>query len=239
MPDLGCRKLSDTFNRRFQSKGMTVGKTWVNQTIQRHLYEIQVLRRKLKHRRPRPVPRHWVWGLDLTGKMDNQGRQHPILGIIEHASRGSLFLQSLSNKSSLTLLKALIICIERYGHPKFIRTDNESVFTSRLFRFGLWVLGIRHQKIDLQCPWQNGRIERLFGTLKEKLDQWSIMNPAELNHALHLFQFWYNHIRPHQYLNGHTPAEVYNNRNIFRSGYRREYWFEAWDGLLTGYYLKI
>ena len=40
-----------------------------------------------------------------------------------------------------------------------------SIFTSRLFRFGMWCLKIRHQRTEIACPWQNGRIERFFGTL--------------------------------------------------------------------------
>ncbi|NIP27488.1 MAG: DDE-type integrase/transposase/recombinase, partial [Phycisphaerae bacterium] len=68
-------------------------------------------------------------------------------------------------------LRHLLDAIERYGKPKFLRTDNETVFTSRLFRFGLWLLGIKHQRTDKGCPWMNGRVERFFGTLKQKLSQ--------------------------------------------------------------------
>jgi transposase InsO family protein len=31
------------------------------------------------------------------------------------------------------------------------------------------LLGIRMQRTDVHCPWQNGRIEQLFGTLKAAL----------------------------------------------------------------------
>jgi putative transposase len=43
--------------------------------------------------------------------------------------------------ASLTLLKALIAAVKRYGKPRVIRTHNESVFVSKLFRFGLRILG--------------------------------------------------------------------------------------------------
>ena len=51
------------------------------------------------------------------------------------------------------------------------------------------------------------------------------------------FQVWYNHMRLHSYLDGKTPAEVWNGVDIFTQGYQDEYWFEAWDGVLTGVYL--
>lgn len=133
----------------------------------------------------------------------------------------------------------MLDAVARYGKPGFLRTDNEPIFTSRLFRFGVWLIGIRYQLADKGCPWQNGRIERFFGTLKEKLDQWQVNGPEQLGGALVQFRFWYNHIRPHQNLDGKTPAEVWRGADIFAKEPKKEYWFEAWDGLLTGFYLEL
>lgn len=148
------------------------------------------------------MPHNLVWGLDLTGKTDAHDNTHTSLGVIEHHSRACLTLRSLPDKCSVTLLRLLLDLIDTYGRPVFVRTDNESVFTSRLFRLGLWLLGIRHQRTDPACPWQNGRVERFFGNLKEKLDQWEVAGGEELKRALNLFQLWYNHVRPHAGLLG-------------------------------------
>ncbi|MBI3398334.1 MAG: hypothetical protein HY026_03760 [Deltaproteobacteria bacterium] len=53
------------------------------------------------------------------------------------------------------------------------------------------------------------------------------------------FNFWYNHIRPHQNLDGRTPAEVWNGVDVFKTRPKKEFWFEAWDGLLKGIYLRL
>jgi len=234
MPEAGCRSIAHAFNRLHERKGMTVGKSYVNEVVRKHRYEIQVLRRRIKHKRPRSVPHNLVWGVDLTGKTDASGRLHNIFGIIEHQSRASLMLASLADKASITLLECIIAAIKRYGKPQYIRTDNEAIFTSRLFRFGLWLLGIKHQRTEVACPWQNGKVERFFGTLKEKLNQWEVTSHEELAHSLHLFRFWYNHVRPHDYLDGATTAEVWSGK---KDNPDRAKWFEAWDGLLTGYWL--
>jgi putative transposase len=239
MPHSGCRTLADSFNRRFVHKGMRVGKTYVSVAIRKHEYDIRVLRKKLKHRRPRPMPLNRVWAMDLTGKQDTGGNIHNILGLVEHGSRANLCLHGLKDKMSITLLRHLLDAIEKYGKPQFLRTDNEAVFTSRLFRFGLWLLGIRHQRTDKGCPWMNGRVERFFGTLKEKLDNWEVDSLGQLNGALGQFRLWYNHVRPHQNLNGRTPAEVWAGKDFHISKPKNEIWFEAWDGLLTGYYLRL
>jgi transposase InsO family protein len=240
MAEAGCRKIAYTFNRRFsQSKQMTVSKTYVNEIIRKHNYEIQILKKKIKNTKPKSVPHNLIWGMDFTGKTDNQGNFHNILGIIEHKTRLSLSLTTLKDKTAITILRFLLDAVEQYGKPRVLRTDNEPVFTSLLFRISLWLMGIRHQFIDKCCPWQNGRIERSFGTLKEKLNQWQVESREQLNGALVQFCFWYNHVRPHQHLNGMTPAEVWNGIDIFFKRPRQEYWFEAWDGLLTGIYLKL
>ncbi len=85
----------------------------------------------------------------------------------------------------------------------------------------------------------NGRIERLFGTLKGKLRLWEIDSLTQLNGALVQFRFWYNHVRPHQNLDGQTPAETWSGEDIYTKQSNNEAWFEAWDGLLTGYYLRL
>ena len=82
------------------------------------------------------------------------------------------------------------------------------MFTSRLFRWTLALLGIRHQRIEPHCPWQNGRVERFFGTLKAKLDRWAVEGIEQLEPALDDFLDWYNHVRPHQHLGGQRPLDI-------------------------------
>ncbi|MCK9183330.1 MAG: transposase family protein, partial [Fibrobacteraceae bacterium] len=97
---------------------------------------------------------------DMTGVRTGTGKDNgkvknteaTVLGIIDHGTRRCLSLKSITDKASVTLLKALIQAIETYGKPKVIRTDNESVFTSKLFRFGLRILGIWHRKSQIHCP---------------------------------------------------------------------------------------
>lgn len=234
-----CRSIAAAFNRRFAlTREMTVGRTWVSEVIRNHRYEIDIARREIKNAKPRPMPKQLVWGIDLTGKTDARGELHPVLGIIDHGTRGNLDLTALACKSSFTLLGHLFLAIGRFGKPATLRTDNEPVFTSGLFRLALFLLGMRHQRIDPHCPWQNGRIERFFGTLKEKLDRLAVDSLPGLNRALAEFRFFYNHVRRHQNLGGATPAEAWAGVDPYASKVNNEYWFEAWDGLLRGYYLR-
>ena len=217
---------------------MTVGKSYVSYTIRGHLYEIEVLRRKLKHRVPRAIPRNQLWALDLTAKEDVKSETHLILGIEDHGSRKLLALEALERKNAWTLLGRLFFAIGRFGKPRMLRTDNESMFRSVTFRLVLWLAGIHQQFTVPGCPWQNGRIERLFGSLKEKLDRVEVDSREALAGLLAEFRFWYNAVRPHQHLGGLTPEEAWRGIDPYARTPKAAHPFEAWDGLLRGYYLR-
>ena len=215
---------------------MTIGKTFVYDTIQKHLYNIQVLRKNIKHRKPRPLPKNLIWSLDLTQVSDTQKQLHTAFGVVDSGTRACLQLKNIQTKASIILLRCLLDTIERYGKPKIVRTDNEAVFTSRLFRWGLAFLNIRHQRTQVGCPWQNGKVERFFGTLKTKLKHYTIENGKAMMDDLAVFKLWYNHIRTHQHLNNRTPAEVWGRRQPNSKG--KHQYFNQWGGALSGFYLS-
>ena len=216
LPQAGCRTIAHHFNRRWSARrDMTVSKTYVADLCRRHQYLIYEARKKMKHRVPRPMPRNRIWGYDLLTKTDQRGQPHLALAIVDRASRACVRLQHLSDKSSIRLLQELVQAVKRYGRPRFVRTDNEAVFVSRLFRVGLWTLGIRHQRIEPGCPWQNGRVERFIGTVKRALRQEPLTGSHEFDHRLTGIRQWYNHARPHDHLQGWTPAEVWAGIDVF------------------------
>lgn len=88
------------------------------------------------------------------------------------------------------------------------------------------------------APWCNGRIERLFGTLKPLLRQLVIPTRAALQVALEEFTLFYNHARPHQNLDGLTPAQVWkgwSKTDLQQTPPKRAVLVQALDGLLVGY----
>ena len=230
MPRAGCRTITHCFNRRFaERRRMTVGKTYVADTLRRQQYAILCARRKMKHRVPRPIPRNLIWGMDLLTKTDAHGRRHVVLAILDHASRACLCVQRLTNKSSLAIWYHLASACRQYGCPRFLRTDNEAVFTSQCLRLALRLLGIRLQHSDPGCPWQNGRVERLIGTVKRLLVQHPIEDATSLDRALAHTRSVYNHLRPHQHLQGRTPAEVWAGVDVFATTSQGRRWLRRWE----------
>jgi putative transposase len=208
----GCRAIATIFNSRFENHKITpetISKSFVANTIKNHLYDIQIIRRNIKSKPAHAIPFNKVWGIDLTFI-----NEKPILGVIEHNSRKCLSLVTLKDKTSITILRKLLDILEHHPKPQFIRSDNEVCFNSKLIKFCLWFLGIKKQTIDKHSPWQNGRIERFFGTLKSTIKSLpeSFTDETELPYLLHSFEWWYNEIRLHQNLGGKTPASIHTNR---------------------------
>jgi transposase InsO family protein len=235
----GCRKIADTFNDQHAAlTGCTVGKTFVSECLKANQYALACLRKEMRNRLPRPVPINAVWAMDLTFYTDASGKQQMALGIIDHGSRLVTCLQTLVNKRSWTLLGYLCLAIGRHGKPNRIRTDNEIIFTSWVFTTFLKLVGIRHQRTPVCAPWCNGRIERLFGTLKPLLRQLIIPTRKALQSALEEFTLFYNQARPHQNLDGLTPAqkrEGLSKVDVLQQPPKRVVLVQALDGLLVGY----
>ena len=231
-PHLGCRALALTFNRRYAQAGMTVGKTYVANILRQRAWEAAQLRQQGKRHIPRPLPRNRIWALDLTGVTDLTGKQHLVLGVLDHGSRACLALTMLSDKRAITVLRTLLGLFRRYGLPRQLRVDNERSLNAGVIRASLKLLGVSLCPSMLHCPWQNGRIERFFGHLKREFRRSVVPDGADLGVKLLEFRAWYNHARPHQHLGGRTPVEVWQGR---RDQTDRLQWLSVWNGQLGGW----
>ncbi|MEO3677397.1 integrase core domain-containing protein [Rheinheimera sp. FR7-31] len=229
----GAGKVAELFNQRYGHNGDNVGKTFVYYQMKIKQYQIRILRQDIKNTPPRAMPVNQTWGMDLT-TVTLSKQQKLILGIVDHGSRLSIELRELSSKHSDVLLLEICRAIKQFGLPKFIRTDNERCFTSTTFKLALKLLGIQHQTSDIASPWQNGRIERFFGSFKEKFRQLDFTG-CDLQTELAIYRAWYNHIRTHQNLDGLTPAEVWRGKQ--NNNADQAQWVGAWQGVLCGYYV--
>jgi putative transposase len=228
LPQSGCRTLANSFNLAYAPSNQTVSKTWVASLLKAQEAALALARRKLPRRRRfvgfgEPIQR--VWGVDLTGLPLKSGETVDVWGIVDHGSRTVLQLEPVAKFNSLILLGKLLIAFGEYGLLKAIRSDNASVFRTALVRATLKLLGVRQQFTQLHSPWQNGKIERFWRTLKETLgtkpirfqqglrvlqEQMRFESVEAMQSVLGEFRDFYNHSRPHQALNGQTPAMVWN-----------------------------
>ena len=166
-PRKGCRAISYLFNRLCEhDKHITISKSWVYEKPRQHRYAVTLERRRIHNNPARNWPKNQLWQIDLTHIPDVNGEPIRILGCIDTGTRACVALEQVKRKTSATLLRQVLRLCRTYGMPKVIQTDNEACFTSLIFRLGLHLAQIKHKTSDVASPWQNGRIERFFGTFK-------------------------------------------------------------------------
>jgi transposase InsO family protein len=105
--------------------------------------------------------------------------------------------------------------LREHGLPLAIRSDNGPPFAST-GAGGLtvlavhWVkLGIRLERTDPASPQQNGRHERMHGTLKADTANPPADTSAEQQASFDRFRHTFNQVRPHEALGQKTPASRY------------------------------
>jgi len=159
-----------------------------------------------------------LWQMDHKGDVATQAgpRCHPLTVLDDH-SRYNLVLDAAGNQRTATVQIALTAAFERYGLPEAILCDNggpwgnvsegagHTPFTVWLLRLGVRVLHGRPYH-----PQTQGKEERFHRTLKREL--LSRHTWRDLAHCAELFPRYrqrYNHERPHDSLDGDTPAARY------------------------------
>jgi len=110
------------------------------------------------------------------------------------------------------------LCFERvfreHGVPLSIGSDNGGPFSCSRALAGLsrlsawWIkLGITPVRIHRGCPWENGVHERMHKTLKAETARPPEANMRRQQKRFDEFRSEFNHVRPHDSLDGRRPAE--------------------------------
>jgi putative transposase len=119
------------------------------------------------------------------------------------------------------------------GLPRALRSDNGAPFASTgaggLTRLSVrWVkLGIALERIDPGAPQQNGRHERMHGTLKAETSKPPAATPAEQQARFDSFRHDFNDNRPHEALGQLTPTSRYRASPRPYPGRLEEPWYDA------------
>ena len=229
---LGCRSIAQLFNLAHADHGFSVSKSFVYALLKQRAHALVLVRLRAGHRSGNrsvagagSVLR--TWGMDLTGLPLVDGSSLPVFGVIDHGSRAVMELVPLAKYNALILLGKLLVAFGTFGKPLSVRCDNDAVFKTVVFRGVLKLLGVQQQFTQVASPWQNGRIERLWRTVKETLGtqplRWTdgvrvvqtrmkLAGITAMAEVLDAFKAHYNHARPHQSLGGRTPCMVWNGR---------------------------
>jgi transposase InsO family protein len=157
-----------------------------------------------------------VWCGDFKGWFRTQdGERIDPLTISDACSRYLLRCQQVEKTNGEQVKAIFESAFRQWGMPEAIRTDNGAPFATRaiagLSRLSVWwmKLGIVPERIQAGHPEQNGRHERMHGTLKRETALPPAANRRAQQKAFDQFRRQYNEERPHEALEMKTPNAVH------------------------------
>jgi transposase InsO family protein len=157
-----------------------------------------------------------TWAIDFKGWFRTQdGRRCDPLTISDAYSRYLLRCQAVRRTDARCVRPLLEATFREHGLPRAIRSDNGPPFASRsvagLSRLSVWwiKLGIRPERIMPGRPSQNGRHERMHGTLERDACQPAAANRRAQQRCFDAFRRLYNEERPHEAIGDVTPGMIY------------------------------
>lgn len=158
-----------------------------------------------------------VWTADFKGQFrTGDGAYCYPLTIIDGYSRSLLACEALLHPTHAASQPVFADLFRRLGLPERIRTDNGIPFATsalgRLSQLSVWwiKLGITPELIEPAHPQQNGRHERLHRTLKAETTKPPAQTARAQQRRFRAFQAEFNEERPHEALDGDTPASWYH-----------------------------
>ncbi len=153
-----------------------------------------------------------LWCIDFKGWFrTGDGQRCDPLTLSDAASRFLLACR-IVEPTAQGVRPVVDAALRRHGLPKAIRSDNGPPFAGTgaagLTRLAVhWLkLGIRLERTDPASPQQNGRHERVHGTLKAETAKQPAACRAEQQARFDRFRLDFNGNRPHEALDQDVPA---------------------------------
>jgi transposase InsO family protein len=164
-----------------------------------------------------------LWQADVTAWRLARGEPAEILNLIDDHSRLFLASDAYDRVKAADVVHSFHNAAQLHGIPYSLLSDNGAVFTGAsrrgkvLLEAELERLSVIFKNSRPYHPQTCGKVERLHQTLKRYLaKQPPPTTLPELQSQLDTFAHYYNDIRPHRALGGHTPLQAYNARTKAR-----------------------
>jgi putative transposase len=171
------------------------------------------------------------WAIDFKGWFRTaDGQRCDPLTVSDTASRMLLECRIMPPRTQ-AVAAACEALFQAHGLPGQMRMDNGAPFGSTgpagLTKLSIgWVkLGIRLALIAPGCPGQNGRHERMHGTLKQETAVEPAASPAAQQARFDAFRQDYNAVRPHEALGQVPPASLWRPSARRHPGRLEEPWY--------------
>src|SRR5262245_45123045 len=212
-PDWGCQKISDLLVRgpALPASPAAVARVlheagYAAEEVPTRAHEPQV------HSFERARPNQ-LWQTDLfTFILKRQNRRVYLVAFLDDHSRFIVGYGLYASQATALVLEVLRAAIAGFGTPEEVLTDNGTQYVTwrgkSAFARECEQRGIKQIVASPHRPQTLGKIERFWGTLwRECVEAAVFLDLGEARQRLGLFIDHYNFQRPHQGIDGSTPAD--------------------------------
>ncbi len=218
-PTWGSKKLRKKLEASFEAEDLPA-----RSTIDEWLRKEGLTHARRRRRRTPPYEQPFaavaapndVWCMDFKGWFrTGDGKRCDPFTLSDAFSRYLLCCDVVTHLDHDHVRPILDAAFCEFGLPKAVRSDNGPPFASPavggLSHLSVWLikLGITCERIDPGKPQQNGRHERMHGTLQRDTANPPAATLAEQQRSFDRFREQFNVDRPHEALDLETPASLY------------------------------
>lgn len=185
----------------------------IRRIYEQHKFALMTKPKKRRFNNPKnaatiPMEANVEWAIDFMHDSLINGRSIRSLNIIDPYNRECKGIVIRHSIPAVRLIEFMEQVIEKYGKPKFIRSDNGPEFISKQFQLWMHNNKIEWNKIEKGKPQQNCFVERFNRTMREEfLDANLFYTVEQANEQAEYYREEYNSYRPHEALNQLTPRE--------------------------------
>jgi putative transposase len=211
-PTWGCPRIAEQINLAF---GMDINKDVVRRIL-------------VVHHRPEPNGSgpSWLtfighmkdslWSVDLMRCESLMLRTYWILVVMDQYTRRIIgFGIHPGVVDGMALCRMFKRAIRGAGVPKYLSSDHDPLFHFHQWQANLRILDIREIKTIPYLPISHPFVERLIGTVRrECLDQSLFWTGGDLELKLDAFREFYNKYRTHAAIQGQSPIDTADGKNI-------------------------
>ena len=165
---------------------------------------------------------HHIGPVDLFRCESILLRSHWVMVVMDQYTRRIIgFGVHSGNVDGQALCRMFNEATSRKGWPKYLSSDNDSLFQYHRWKANLRVLEIDEIKSLPHVPMSHPFVERLIGSVRrELLDNTFFWTATDLENKLGEYQCYFNQHRTHSSRGGATPVESNGEKVVEISQYR-------------------
>lgn len=214
-PEYGCTRISDELAR---GPGLGASAKAVARVLHEAGYEMEEVKTRPhadKVRRFERARPNQLWQTDIfTFTLKRQNRRVHLVAFMDDNSRYIVGYGLYASMTGALVMEVVEAAIASFGIPEEILTDQGSQYHAwrgkSSFKKKLEKRGIKQLVSATKHPQTLGKIERFWGTMwRDFLEVAIFLDLEDARKRIGLFIDHYNFLRPHQGIDGLTPADRY------------------------------